>query len=241
MAYILNIPYVGQVGTGSNEHGNDCGATCVAMVLQSMGISTPNVDDLFNKAKPTGDSYLNIADLLIILGSYGISADFETGISNKDLWSLLSSGIAPIALIRYGGLSSIRPNKFTGSHFVVVVGIDLDTVYIHDPLNCPTQGKNIAIPLSVWGEAWSTVGDDNPQRSLLIPIKTKNVTPAKYVSPVAIDGINVRSKAGDLTDKTKLFALPYGTRIPIYFERDGWGKISATNEQWISLAYVRSA
>jgi len=208
------------------------------MILQSRHISTPTVDTLYNTVRPNGDGYLYIADLLKLMARYGVKSDYDAGYKAKDLWEVLSQGIAPIALIRYGALSDIRPNKFTGSHFVVVIGMDIDTVYIHDPLNTPTPGCAIPIPLSIWQSAWSTLGDDNPQCSLIVPNYGTKVQVLRYVTPATSDGINVRCVAGDISIKTKLYAIPYGARIPIYYERDGWGKIDPIIEQWISLEYT---
>lgn len=242
MSFLLKVPYFGQVGTGSDAFSNDCGATCVKMVLEYAGISTPNVDYLFAEINPKNDKYLSINDLLHLLGSRNLQTAYKEGVSNKDLWEILSNGTAPIALIRYGALASIRPNRFTGSHYVVVVGMDLDTVYIHDPLNTPTTGKNIAVPLALWDSCFSTVGDNNPQRALII--QSGNSSKSKiirYVTPKDTNGINVRSIVGDTSNKTRLYAIPYGQRIPIYLEKDDWGKISSTSEQWVCLSYTVEA
>lgn len=243
MTSTLNVPYVGQVGVGANEHGSDCGAASISMVIQYMGTDAPSVDKLYNEMYPSGNIYLSVSDLMMALSRRNIDSDFDAGVETKDLFWILKRKIAPVALIRYGALSKIRPNAFTGSHFVVVIGMDLDTVYIHDPLNTPTSGSNIAVPMDIWENCWSTVGDSNPQRSLIIPASAPNVStiekPIRYVMPSDSDGINVRSIPGDITRKTILYAIPYGTKIPIYVERDGWGKIDSGSEKWISTTYVK--
>lgn len=243
MTSILKVPYVGQVGMGADEHGSDCGAASISMIIQYMGIDAPTVDTLYNEMYPNGNKYLSVSDLMIALSKRNIDSDFEAGISTKDLFWILKNKIAPVALIRYGALSKIRPNAFTGSHFVVVIGIDLDTVYIHDPLNTPTSGSNIAVPMDMWETCWSTVGDNNPKRSLIIPASAPDIStitkPTRYVTPTDSDGINVRSIPGDTTRKTVLYAIPYGKKIPIYIERDGWGKIDSSAEKWISTKYVK--
>lgn len=243
MTSILNVPYVGQVGVGANEHGSDCGAASVSMILQYMGVKVASVDDVYNDMKSDGNGYLSVGDLIKFLSDKNVDSDWDVGIETKDLFWILTKKIAPIALIRYGALSSIRPNSFTGSHFCVVIGMDIDTVYIHDPLNTPTTGKNISIPIPIWESAWSTVEDDNPQRSLIIPAKAPNIStieePIKYVTPIDGDGINVRSIPGVLTQETRLYGIPYGQKIPIYIERDGWGKIDLNSEKWISMKFTK--
>ncbi len=243
MTSILNVPYVGQVGVGANEHGNDCGPTSAAMVIGYFGLTVPTVDSLFNEVVPSGDYYTSFGDISRLLDNRGISPNYDANVSTKDLFWILAGGVPAIALIRYGALSTIRPNKFAGSHFIVVIGMDLDTVYINDPLNTPTTGEHVAVPMAMFETAWSTVGDGNPQRSLIYPNKKLGVVietpPIKTVYPRDSNGCNVRKIPGDLSDSNKLRAIKYGTAMNIYIERDGWGKISSTKEEWVCMEYTK--
>jgi hypothetical protein len=248
MTSLLSVPYIGQVGFGSDEHGNDCGAASAAMLIKFAGVNCPIVDVLYNEVRLSGNNYLSIGDLMALLSHRNIKSEWFANTATKDLFWVLVQGTPVIALIRYGALETIRPNTFKGSHFIVVVGMDLDTVYIHDPLNTPTTGERIALPMAMFEAAWSTVGDDNPQRSMIVPAKGAAIpviAPAilRVVYPKDKDGCNVRSVPGDTSDKTKLRAIPFGTssasKMNIYFERDGWGKIHPTKEEWVSLAYVK--
>lgn len=248
-----NVPYVGQVGDGANEHGNDCGPASVAMILKYANAICPTVDALFNEVKPSGDGYTSFGDLCKLLDARGIEADYDAGVSNSKLYEYLIKGMPVIALIRYDGLEAIRPNKFNGSHFVVVTGIDLDTVYINDPLNTPTAGETVAVPFSMWDEAWGTLGEGNPQRSLIIPSKAK-VGPGilRIVYPRDWNGCNIRSVPGDTTQRTRLFGVPYdGTftkttsRMSVYEIRvldqatdRNWGRIHPTQQWWVCLDYT---
>lgn len=250
MTSYWNVPYVGQVGSGADEHGNDCGAASEAMVKRYFLGDSPTVDALYNAIRPSGDSYLSVGELLSQLTKAGIPCQWDAGIPTTELYSILAEGVPGIALIRYGALNIIRPNNFTGSHFVVVIGMDLDTVYIHDPLNTPTSGECIKIPVKTWEIAWSTVGDDNPQRSLIIPSKPSNVLPVipakilKTVTPRDCNGCSVRKIPGLLTDANRVYAIPQKTkgvptRIDIYqINADNWGKISPTRDEWILLDFT---
>lgn len=241
MTAFWNVPYIGQVGAGADEHGSDCGPTCAGMVIAWAGITPPSVDDLFNEVS-SGNGYTSYGDIGALLAHRGIKADYDAAVSTAELFTILCSGVPVVALIRYGGLAAIRPNNFSGSHFVVIIGMDLDTIYINDPLNTPTPGKCVAVPMAIFEAAWSTVGDKNPQRSLMVPAKGTAVTPTpviRTVTPRDLNGCNVRRVPGDLSDGNKLYAIKYGATMNIYFERDGWGKISQVKEEWVSLAFVK--
>lgn len=253
MTAYWKVPYVGQVGEGANEHGNDCGPTSVAMVLKFFGIDVPTVDKLFNEVQPSGDGYTSFGDLCKLLSARGVDVDYDAGISNGQLYEYLTKGAPVIALIRYGALSAIRPNKFTGSHFVVVIGMDLDTVYIHDPLNTPTSGECVKVPLETWNSAWGTLGDGNPNRSLLIPTMSEQPPEVlRVVFPRDANGCNVRSVAGGTGESTRLYGIPFDatytkttSRMQVYefktldrsYDRN-WGRIHPTLQWWVCLDYT---
>jgi hypothetical protein len=246
MTAFWNVPYYGQVGEGANEHGSDCGPTCAAMIIAWNGITPPSIDVLFNEVS-SGNGYTSYGDIGAILSHHGIKAEYDAGISTQELFTILSGGVPVITLIRYGALETIRPNTFKGSHFVVIIGMDLDTIYINDPLNTPTIGKCIAVPMKMFETAWSTVGDNNPQRSLMIPAKGTGIpvpTPTiiKIVTPRDWNGCNVRKIPGLLTEANKLYGIKFGAKINIYeINSDNWGKISPTRDEWISLDYTVNA
>ncbi len=161
MTSILNVPYVGQVGSGANEHYNDCGAACVGMIIKFAGLEFTSVDAIYNEINPVNDSYLSVGGLIGVLLSRGIDCDWDAGVSTDKLVALVQK--APcIALIKYGDLEAIRPNKFDGSHFVVVIGGDDENIYIHDPLNSPTSGENVCVTRALWDDAWTGLDNDNP-------------------------------------------------------------------------------
>ena len=252
MTLKLSVPYVGQVGDGANGHGNDCGPASAAMVIKFAGADCPTVDELFDEVQPAGDAYTSFGDLAKLQDARGIDVDYAQGVSNGELYEFLTRGMPLIALIRYGALASIRPNKFTGSHFVVVIGIDLDTVYIHDPLNTPTSGEGIVVPLAMWEDAWGNPADGNPQRSLLIPSKPSASVAVRVIFPKDKNGCNVRSVPGDATDKTKLYAVQFDptftkstSRMQVYeakvldrsYDRN-WGRIHPSQQWWVCLDYT---
>lgn len=168
MTSYLNVLYIGQVGTGANEHGNDCGAACAAMIIKFAGLPVPTVDALYNEINPINDKYLSVGGVMGALLSRGIDCDWDAGVSTERLRQIVNDGNPCIALIKYGDLSKIRPNTFKGSHFVVVIGVDDSTVTINDPLNTPTSGEGVKIPRAMWDDCWTGLDDGNPDRGLII-------------------------------------------------------------------------
>lgn len=241
MKCIIDTPYIGQVGSGADEHGNDCGAASAGMIIKKVKGSVPSVDVLYNEVQPSGNSYLGADQLMSLMVRRGITSTWKAGLSIADLFWLLASGDMPIiALIRYGALKSIRPNSFTGSHFVVVIGIDLDYVYIHDPLNTPTSGECIAVPFNLFYEAWNTVGDGNPQGGAIVPdaLPTQGLETIVVNSP---NGLAVRSVPNTAGSKTTLLRyVSDQTRFTLYEVRDNWGRVSQTKQEWVCLDYTLS-
>jgi len=248
-----NVPYVGQVGPGADEHGNDCGPACAAMVMKFFGVDTPPVDALFNEVQPSGDSYTSFGDICKLWDARGIDADYAQEVGLGELYEYLIKGAPVVALIRYGALESIRPNTFKGSHFVVVIGMDLQNVYIHDPLNNVSTGECVPVPINLWISCWSTLGDLNPQRSILIPSMGETLPEVlRVVYPKDKDGCNVQPTAGMAGISKRLFGIPYDStftkttsRMQVYeikildrtYDRN-WGRIHATQNWWVCLDYT---
>jgi predicted double-glycine peptidase len=254
MTAFWNVPYTGQVGTGANEHGNDCGPACVSIVLKWAGITSPSIDDLFNEVQPSGDSYTSFGDLMRLLDRHGVDADYDASVTTKDLFWILASGVPVIALIYYGALETIRPNKFKGNHFVTVRGMDLDTVYINDPLNTPASGENIAVPMAMFEWAWSTAIDCS--RAVIVPVKPTVIPPSpnviKTVYPSDYNGCSIRAVPG-VTSTKPLYYVIYdptfksiSSRMDIYeiktVTRNGaledWGRVHATAQRWVCLTFT---
>lgn len=182
----MQIPYIGQVGTGANEHGSDCGAACAAMILAYAGKPVSSVDALYNEAKPSGDGYLWVSDIMQMLFKRSIDCDWDAPVTTDRLVALVKAGNPVIALIDYDELEAIRPNSFNGSHFVVVYDGDDKNIYIHDPLNSPTSGANTKVPRAMWDKAWTNLDDQNPDRGAII-VNLQMVIPEPEPPVVASD------------------------------------------------------
>lgn len=215
----MQIPYVGQVGVGANEHGNDCGAACAAMIIKYAGMDFYSVDAIYNEINPKDDKYLSVGGVISVLEKRGIGVDWDAGVTTNKLKEYVDSGKPCIALIRYGALANIRPNKFIASHFVVVMAVDDYYVTINDPLNTPTTGEGVRVPRVMWDTCWSTVGDDNPQRGLIICTVGAETSPDEDSLPEPISGyatvitdvLKVRPEPNTTTPE--ICAVKRGTRF----------------------------
>jgi hypothetical protein len=181
----MNIPYIGQVGIGANEHGSDCGAACACMVVAYAGKPYTTVDAMYNEAKPSSNGYLWVSDVMQMLFKRGIDCDWEAPITTDRLVALVKAGNPVIALIDYDELEAIRPNKFDGSHFVVVVDGDDKNIIINDPLNTPSSGANVKVPRAMWDKAWTNLDDQNPNRGGII-VNLQMVSPGEETLPETI-------------------------------------------------------
>ena len=247
-----SVPYSGQVGTNANEHYNDCGPACVSMILKWGGITPPSIDNLFNEVQPSGDGYTSFGDLMRLLDRHGVDSDYDALVPIDDLFWILTTGVPVIALVLYGDLETIRPNSFKGNHFVVVRGMDLDTVYINDPLNTPTTGENIDVPMAMFEKAWSNAIDC--ARTVIVPVKPVCVPEIiKTVYPRDKNGCSVRDIPGITTTKA-LYYVAYdptfnsiSSRMDVYEIRqvtrngvlEDWGRIHSTAQRWVCLTFTR--
>jgi hypothetical protein len=214
----MNIPYVGQVGQGANEHGSDCGAACACMVIAYAGKPYTTVDAMYNEAKPSGDGYLWISDIMQMLFRRSIDCDYDAPITTDRLVALVRAGNPVIALIDYDELEAIRPNSFNGSHFVVVYDGDDKDIYIHDPLNSPTSGANTKVSRAMWDKAWTNLDDQNPNRGAII-VNLQMVSPAEPPLSEPTSGeyvttlVNLKVRREPNTNYQELVIAKVGTKF----------------------------
>lgn len=59
----------------------------------------------------------------------------------------------------------------------------------------------------------------------------------KYYGYVTSDWLNVRNKPS--ADGAKINATPFGSVLRVYEEKNGWCRISATKQEWVSAKFVK--
>ncbi|MEI7849157.1 MAG: N-acetylmuramoyl-L-alanine amidase [Chloroflexota bacterium] len=237
---LLPVPYVSQLGTGADQHNNDCGATSAIMLMKAYFNLQMTSDEFYLKFNIPGDVYLSVVQLRNAMGSLGLLTDFRVDLTVPDLFGLLAAGKPPIVLLRYKVLSDagLTEKKFGGPHFAVVVGLDIKNIYIHDPLYTnPEDGNAHAYPLDIFWKAWKDVALDtsfpNPERSALVPTAGIGFKLNRKVK-VNQRSLNIRSGPGP--NYQVVGAAKIGEVYEVSREMSGWGEIG--ENRWFVLAYT---
>ncbi len=226
---ILPVPYVSQLGEDSDEYVNDSGAAAGAMLARAYGEQELTAKDFYLKSGQTGDAPLSFPQVASTLKLLGVACETRDNLKLADLSLVLFSGRPVVTQIRQTVLqeAGLTPESFDGPHFIVVVGMDIRQVYIHDPLRMDASGQAQAIPWLTFYNAWAQA--DRQEKSILVPrqqlIRRVQVT---------VTSLNIYGQPNASTD-------PVGTAISgelfeITTQNNGWGKIG--EDRWISLSYT---
>lgn len=148
---MLDVPYHSQEEQDAKHFANDCGPACVSMILEWAGKGRIAVDELSSKTSlGRGDDGVGPSGLAILLQKYGIDAEARADVPLDEIQNEVNGNARPvIALVLYGAIPQRQnlPDRF-GGHYVVVVGVDNQTVYVNDPDFWGSQmarGKGLAI------------------------------------------------------------------------------------------------
>ncbi len=163
MAKQLNIPYRSQRDSDALYAPSDCGAACVAMILEAVGVNV-SIDDVFKNTHQHQTKFLSRSDLKHTASHYSLALEkFQDG--NKDfIVSSINQNRPLIALVNYQawvkpGSGVETQSKFEKTHFVVVTGYDGNDILINDPLWWGihrAKGKNKRMTYAQFAAAWGT-------------------------------------------------------------------------------------
>jgi len=239
---LLATPYISQLGPGADSRQNDCGAAAAAMILAEYTGTFITPDAFYEQFNITGDPYLTINHVRDALGSEGVITELKDNLMIKELFDYLNAGTPLIIPTKYSVLhdAGLTEKPFDGPHFSVVVGIDLENIYMHDPLYTdPDQGNAHAYPLDIFLKAWTDTtaisGYTIPQRSAIIPVAVTDGQPVKRVQ-VNVSRLNVREGPG--TNFSVVGTVTRGQEFNLLQETDNWGEIDS--KHWISLVYTKT-
>jgi hypothetical protein len=240
----LPVPFVSQVGAGADSRQNDSGAASAVMLLCAYQPDSTLTPDTFSArfALP-GDLHFNLAQIRAALAGLGVPTESRAGLGIQDVFAFLAASKPVLAALRYqtlteAGLTESGPS---GPHFVVVVGLDIRHVYIHDPSRSdPAEGAARAIPLDVFWRAWRETASEAqspiPERSALIPTNALGFRLARRVR-VNILSLNIRK--GPALNTALAGTLRKDQTVEITRELNGWGEIPEVG--WIMLSYTIAA
>ena len=240
----LPVPFVSQVGPGADSRQNDSGTAAAVMLVRAYQPNSAFTPDVFSArfALPA-DTHFNLAQIRAALASLGLSTESRAGLGMQDLFAFLAAGKPILAPLRYQTLAEagFAEHGPGGPHFVVVVGLDIRHVYLHDPrCSNPAQGAARSIPLDIFWRAWKETASETqaliPERSALIPTNALGFRLARRVR-VNILSLNIRK--GPALNAALAGTLRKDQVVEIVRELNGWGEIPGIG--WILLSHTIAA
>jgi hypothetical protein len=199
MSKILAIPYRSQSDPDANFATTDCGAACVAMLLEGFG-NFVKIDDIFKATNRPHNVFLSRGDMIKAAGDFNLGLRRYNVGSQDFLKNSIDANKPLIALVNYKAWSDpgsgvSTQSSFKSAHFVVVTGYDGNDVFIHDPLwwgPRRLEGKDKRMTYAQFAAAWSTAHTfpGNPDFAGLI---TKDALPGlaqPVIPPVSEDQIS---------------------------------------------------
>jgi hypothetical protein len=174
---ILAVPYRSQWDSDGSDFASDCGPACVAMVLEHYDVRI-DINQIAREAgMVAGRPFTLPVELIRAAQLHGVTLARRLPCVISDLAVELDAGRPVIVLIHYGSIINRQDANYTKGHWVVVVGVDRDTVYIHDPNwrgLVRDNGRALAVSRAVFDEAWEKCTlDGNSARQCLMVVKAK--------------------------------------------------------------------
>ena len=226
---ILPVPYISQLGAGSDQLFNDSGAAAGAMLVQAYTDQTIPPIEFYKQSGQIGDAPLSFTQISNTLSAKGLPVELRSGLKLADLSFILFSGRPVIALFNHTVLQAagLTPEKFDGPHYLVVLGMDMEQAFVHDPLRKDASGQAQGIPWLIFYQAWSQA--QGYERAALVP-RLQLVRRVRVTANL----LNVHSQPG--ANALLAGTVSQGELFEITTQKNGWGKIG--QDRWISLSYT---
>lgn len=240
MSVLLSIPYKSQYDADASDFRNDCGPTCLAMIVIALGQDVAT-NAIFWRTGAAPNGFVTMAQLMRAAESFGVPLEYRRNWSLEALKATLAVGQPVIALLHYGAWSQIKPgvstqSPFTGPHFVLVAGFDAESIFVHDPLytgDRRSEGSFKAYSPGLFMDAWGRAHEDrdalgnlNPDHAALVCTRLVGTTGKAAMDPLLMR--RIRAKAA--WDGAKLPDLSHLTTVNSYVLALGnWGTRTATH------------
>jgi hypothetical protein len=153
---LIDMPYYSQIGKNADWGRNDCGPSCIRMMIgwhfKRQGKPDPadiTVDSLYQQLNVGTDGYTGWTQLTGLAAGHGLTLQFSSQATVPNLRREIDAGRPALVLVLYSHVKD-RQSRYTGGHYLVVVGYTTNTVIVHDPLfYAPRakEGRNRHIPL----------------------------------------------------------------------------------------------
>lgn len=236
-------PYTSVNNYSQNIGSSGCGPTCASMVVTATKgtITPPEMGDLFVKyGYRSADNGTYFSAFRFVADTFNIG--YQEVYKLDDAVNLLRDN-------HYVVVSCANGLFTTGGHFILLTGIDGDTISIYDPYlysgkfeTSTRRGKVTVNGNTVYCSIDNFRNYANYQKFFaykhdgnITVNNTQIVTTANYTRYVnAKTGLNVRNAPGG----SRIGGLANGTRVTVYETSGNWSRIG--DGQWVSSNYLTS-
>ena len=235
------------VGDSSQTIGTSgCGPTSAAMVVTATrGAITPDeMGDLFVRY-----GYRSASNGTYWSAFRAVADEFDIGYQET---SSLDTAVNLVQNNNYVIVSCANGLFTTGGHFIVIVGIDGDTLKIYDPYlysgkfdtstrrgKVTVSGNTVYCSIENFRNYANYRGFFAYQHSGNVQENSGSVTTSTYTRYVATNSknLNVRSGAGYYSI---IGSLRKGTDVTVAESNGGWSRITSPVSGWVSNSYLSS-
>ena len=235
------------IGDSSQTIGTSgCGPTSAAMIVTAIKgtITPPEMGDLFVQYGYRSQNN----------GTYWSAFRWTADVFNIEYQECSSLDTA-VELVRNNNyvIASVGNGLFTtGGHFIVIVGIEGDTLKIYDPYlysgkfdtstrrgKVTVSGNTVYCSIDNFRNYANYKGFFAYQHDGNVQENTGDVTVSTYTRYVKTNtgvGVNVRTGAG--TGYSKITALADGTTVTVSETNGTWSRITGPVSGWVSSSYL---
>jgi hypothetical protein len=135
---IPSIPYKSQLDSDAGDFRNDCGPTCLAMILHGFNVEV-TTNAVYRKTGAKANGYVSVSQLMRAGQAYEVPFQYFSAWTLDTLKESVKGGRPVIALVHYEEFVKVNPGtstqyRFNGPHFLVILGYDDQYIYVNDPL-----------------------------------------------------------------------------------------------------------
>lgn len=237
------------IGDSSQTIGTSgCGPTSAAMVVTAIKgtITPPEMGDLFVQY-----GYRSASN-----GTYWSAFRWTADIFNIGYQETSSLDTA-VNLVRNNNyvIASVGNGLFTtGGHFIVIVGVDGDTLKIYDPYlysgkfdtstrrgKVTVSGNTVYCSIENFRNYANYKGFFAYKHDGNVQENTGNVTTSTYTRYVSTNSKNLNVRSGAGTDKSIVGSLRKGTQVTVAESNGSWSRIISPISGWVSNTYLSSS
>lgn len=237
------------VGDSSQTIGTSgCGPTSAAMVVTAVKgtITPPEMGDLFVQY-----GYRSANNGTYWSAFRWVADVFDIGYQEC---SSLDTAVDLVRNNNYVIVSCANGLFTTGGHFIVIVGIDGDTLKIYDPYlysgkfdtstrrgKVTVSGNTVYCSIENFRNYANYRGFFAYQHSGNVQENTGNVTISTYTRYVATNSKNLNVRSGAGTGYRVIGSLRKGTAVTVAETNGSWSRITSPVSGWVSNSYLSSS